>query len=839
MRARLSRWIGPSLALSLLATANHGAMGATYHVSRQTAGASDGNPGTEEVPLKSIGAAMRMIEPGDTILVGEGVYREEVVFEGGDWKNPDLHCTLAAAPGAHPVIKGSDIVAGPWEPAGVSLATPPTTPPAIYACPWEPYSMMVFVDGQPLKQIGLQGSPARAEATNGFQYQTQWDGKSASDMRSGAFHYDAEAKRLYVWLADGGDPKEHVVEASVRDQGIELRGTWTVRGLEVRHVQDGFWPREQAVAVSGDGSVIEACRIIDNDFLGCIISGQDCVVRDNVFGRNGLEGLTSNWGYRMLVEGNEFYGNGWRGDVVCLTYGNKFVMWRDSRFIRNRWHDEPAAALWLDISDANVVVAENTFDNCACGVYFEISRWGIIVNNVFRNCGRGAWIYSSDVLVAHNVFDGCGEGITITGFPRTATYSQSVRERPSRDCLMAVRNVLAVNNVLIDCAGAYVGITRSSPHGWGNWSDYNVFVWTLPPYHRTGLHINFLEGWETLYSRLPIWRMQRHCDTHSVVVDPQLLGEVRGGHPYVGLGERDIVEDAGFLDRAGGDYRLAPESALRGRGIAIPAELNSPYTPCNGSEIVTRAWALTRLADAPDPATATPVYGTREDGHYRLQPLPNLHRLVDPDAAGPGTPGINEQWRESGRYPQFRTGGAAESPEPGDWVLLPINLLADPSFDQPFAKPGDPDAGAWVGAGGMHTYSGMACVNLMSNQRSNVLAYQRLGAIRPDAEYLLCGDVMVEARSSDHAGIAGLYLAAGDPGKPIGEPIALRIEPGRGGHWSTHDLHLRTGAAGADPNVGQPLLVVLYARVEGPEGGALADPVVFARWDDLWLLSSP
>jgi len=827
------------MAVLLLACLAGACLGATYHVSQGAPGASDDNPGTAEAPLKTIGAAMRLAQPGDTILVGEGTYREEVAWEGEDWNDPARRMTLAAAPGARPVIKGSDVVPGPWERAAVTLKVPPATPAAIYACAWEPYSQMVFVDEAPLQQIGLQGSPARAKGTNGFQYKHQWEGKTVEDLRPGSFFYDAEGKRLYVWLADGSDPGDHVVEASVREDGISVRGTWTLRGLDVRHFQDGFWPHEQAVAATGNRCIVEDCRITHNDFLGLIVSGEDCIVRNNELAHNGLEGMTSNYGFRMVVEGNEFHHNAWRGDVVCLTYGNKFVMWRDTRFLRNYWHDEPAAALWLDISDANILIAENTFENCACGVYFEISRWGVIVNNVFRGCGRAVWVYGADVLVAHNIFDGCGEDVTITGYPRTATYAQVINEQVSRDCLMGVRNVQVVDNILIDCVGAFVGITQSSPHGWGNWSDYNAFVWTLKPYHRTGVHLNFMNGWDQLYGKLPIWRLQRHCDTHSVVVDPGQLDEIRLRNPYVGLSESEVFADARFTDRAAGDYSLAPDSPLVGKGLTLPLELNSYVLPCEGNKVLTRAFAMTRLSDAPDPEAAVPVYGTKENGHYRLQPLPELHPLVDLDSCEPGTPGLNPQWRQTGEYPRFRTDGEADTAEPTDWMVLPDNLLADPSFDRPLGKPGEAEAGPWVGGGGMHVYLGMLAVNLLPAQRANALAYQKVGTVRAGAEYLLCGDMSVSSPSKDFAGIAGMYLAAGDPTKPMGEVVTRRAEPTRGGSWNTYDLHHRTGAQGADVAVGQDLYVVVFARVEGPEGAGGGEPVAFARWDDLWLLSGP
>jgi len=837
MVARIWGSFGARLWVLLLVALSADGWGAKYYVAQNAAGASDQNAGTAAAPMRSLSAAMAVATPGDSIEVADGVYREAVAWPGDDWENPNVRLTLAAAPRARPVIKGSEVVPGPWRRADVALTAPTGQPPAIYSAAWEPYSTMVFVDEAPLKQIGLQGSPVRAEKATNFKYQKQWDGRGAEDMRPGSFFYDATARRLYVWLADGGDPAAHVIEASVRDVGLSLRGTWTVRGLDVRHVQDGLWPNEQAAAIAGNGCAVEDCRITHNDFLGLIVSGEDCVIRNCEIGYNGLCGMTSNLGYRMVVEGNEFHHNGWRGDVVCLTYGNKWVQWRESRFLRNRFHDEPATALWFDINVNNVLVAENTFENCNVGVYFEISRWGVIVDNVFKGCGRAIWVYGSDCLVAHNVIDGCGEGITVSGYPRTATYPQSVVENATADCLMAVRNNLVVDNILIDCPGSFIGVTEPTPYGWGNWSDYNAFVWTLAPYHRTGAHINFLNGWNSLYATLPIWRMERHQDTHSVVVDPGLLEDVRSGSPWVQLAESELLPEAGFVDRVGGDYRLRDDSPLRGRGVALPLELSAHYAAGPDREVVSRAWAPTRLVDAPDPTSAKPVYGTPEDGHYRLQPLPPTRSILTIDPSSPGTPGLNLQWRESGEYPHFAP-GPPESAEPTDWVLYPENLVSDPSFAKPLAEPAArAEERVWVGGGGMHTYVGMLCANLMAGQRENVPAFQRVGTIAAGCEYLLHADLTVASRMPDMAGVAMLYLAAGDPSHPIGTPVVIRVGPGKAVEWSSYDTQVRTGATGDDPNVGQDLLVVVAGRVEGPQDAQSPDAVVLLRCDDVWLLS--
>ena len=76
----------------------------TYHVSVI---GSDANDGTEAKPLKSISAAAVKAQPGDTITVHEGVYRERINPPRGGTSN-DKRIIYQAAAGEKVVIKGSE-----------------------------------------------------------------------------------------------------------------------------------------------------------------------------------------------------------------------------------------------------------------------------------------------------------------------------------------------------------------------------------------------------------------------------------------------------------------------------------------------------------------------------------------------------------------------------------------------------------------------------------------------------------------------------------------------------------------------------------------------------------
>ncbi len=54
---------------------------AAYYVDGENRIANDGNPGTEARPFKTIGKGVQSLQPGDTLLIKAGTYREEVILQ--------------------------------------------------------------------------------------------------------------------------------------------------------------------------------------------------------------------------------------------------------------------------------------------------------------------------------------------------------------------------------------------------------------------------------------------------------------------------------------------------------------------------------------------------------------------------------------------------------------------------------------------------------------------------------------------------------------------------------------------------------------------------------------
>ena len=80
-----------------------------YHVSIH---GDDRAAGSEQAPFRTVNRAAAIARPGDTVRVHGGVYREWVDPQNGGWN--DARIVYEAAPGEHPVIKGSEVVTG-WE----------------------------------------------------------------------------------------------------------------------------------------------------------------------------------------------------------------------------------------------------------------------------------------------------------------------------------------------------------------------------------------------------------------------------------------------------------------------------------------------------------------------------------------------------------------------------------------------------------------------------------------------------------------------------------------------------------------------------------------------------
>ncbi len=151
----------------------------------------------------TIQAAASIAYPGDTIIVYEGVYREEVVFPRGG-TGEDARITLKAAPGEEVVITGAEIVAGNlWEPVEGA--------PGVFK---------VTINDRDYFQI----ENTFGEFYNPFAQWWRAAGNSPAPMRftCGAVYVNDEVAMTQLWTLNGEVPA--TVNTS-QANGIRNRGT--------------------------------------------------------------------------------------------------------------------------------------------------------------------------------------------------------------------------------------------------------------------------------------------------------------------------------------------------------------------------------------------------------------------------------------------------------------------------------------------------------------------------------------------------------------------------------------------------------------------------------------
>ena len=92
--------------LLLLALLAHTASAREFHV---FVNGNDTHDGSSSRPYKTISRAAQVAQPGDTITVHEGTYRERVTPPRGG-ESEARRIVYRAAPGEKAVIKGSEVV---------------------------------------------------------------------------------------------------------------------------------------------------------------------------------------------------------------------------------------------------------------------------------------------------------------------------------------------------------------------------------------------------------------------------------------------------------------------------------------------------------------------------------------------------------------------------------------------------------------------------------------------------------------------------------------------------------------------------------------------------------
>lgn len=495
------------VALVVLPTA---ALCRTIVVSQKNARASDRNPGTEARPVRSITAAADLAQPGDTVLVHAGVYRERVSpLRGGEDGRP---ITYAGAPGEQVYVKGSE----EWRPAWQSVAEHPSVwygklDPAMFDA-FNPFvldvNMAAAAPGstmQVVKKVRPSPGVATLPQTRGQVFVDGVPLLQAASLEQvyrtrGSWVVDAAGEGITVHFppdSAGRGPRDRLVEITARSRifGSVKRGLGYihVKGFIFEHAANNH-PTPQVGAVSlrsghhwiVENNVIRYATTIGLEAgmeWGIGYTDEDSpvppdyvpsfnVIRNNQITDNGLCGIAALGHIGLQVIGNTIERNNRLAFRTWEVGGIKFHFAYYSLIEGNVIRDTDGFGIWMDNTFYKCRITRNVIvNNYLAGVFPELGYGPLLIdNNVIAYTRQGDGIYSHDAsgfTIAHNlIYSNANYGVwtvvaTDRGGPGAPAKSSHQR---------MYNNIIFANH-----AGA-IGLPFPFDRAQDNISDANLFM---------------------------------------------------------------------------------------------------------------------------------------------------------------------------------------------------------------------------------------------------------------------------------------------------------------------------------------------------------------------------
>ncbi len=478
----------PALAcIAVALAANSIASAREIHVAKS---GSNANSGSSESPYLMIGKAAEVAQPGDTITVHGGTYREWVRPRRGG-RDENSRITYRAAAGEDVVIKGSERITS-WvdQGGGVWMAQ---LPPRFFG-DYNPYALNlsggwlhygewlhrgdVYLDGEAFYEKKTLAEVKRQPRT--------WCCRAAGDG-------------VTIWAHFGQvNPNAQLAEINVRESVFMPAesglGYITVAGFHIMHSAENWQPpglRVQMGAIGprmGKSWIIENCTVTNARCVGIVLGQAEGVdhtdieafgahvVRNNVVRRCGQAGIAGQKGAtRCLIAGNliedtnyrkEF--GGWETAAVKFHESVDTVL--RGNLIRGVYHQGYGAfGIWMDWGNQGTRITGNIiYDTQAANIYLEMDHGPILVdNNVL--IGQGVKSWSEGSVFAHNLLVDCNFEMA------SDTSRQSQYYRPHTRIAVARKPGVPAddkwfNNIFV--RRGLEGVKKTSGYA----SDYNVFL---------------------------------------------------------------------------------------------------------------------------------------------------------------------------------------------------------------------------------------------------------------------------------------------------------------------------------------------------------------------------
>ncbi len=396
---------------------------AVHHVALS---GNDENPGSQEAPFRTINKAAQVAQPGDTVIVHAGTYREWVQPARGG-TSAAKRITYRAATGEKVVVKGSEQVTS-WKNLGDGTWRVDLDDSYFAANDWYPFRDTILGDAEIGKQwLGVGRWCHKGEV---FLNESRYlEKKNLADCRKmpGTWFTSRNGTTQSIYANFGShDPNRELAEITVR-QAVFGKDTQdgidhiTVDGLTLMQSSEEWLPTyaqpnsRGVVFTSGSGWTIQNCTVLLAKMRGIVTDhGNGHVVRDNTIGKCGSAGIAGAEVDGIVISGNwirdihedQPYTGAEHGGIKYHTSRNMII----SGNVISNVHaledfGDKGMGIWMDWPKGNNRITSNVIVDCTGRGLMVENPFGphLIDNNVLINNQWPSHFEDGNIL-AHNLF---------------------------------------------------------------------------------------------------------------------------------------------------------------------------------------------------------------------------------------------------------------------------------------------------------------------------------------------------------------------------------------------------------------------------------------------------